>query len=125
MGFRTGAYATIWETNAVSESFIKARISISVKNKQTDQYEDEFTGFVAFVGTATAKKAAVLKARDRIKLGDVDVTNTYDREKKREYTNFKIFSFEMADGQSNSSAAPKEKAKPVDEGEPEPDNLPF
>lgn len=57
MGFRNGAYATIWEVKPVSDTNTKARISVSRKNKQTGQYETDFSGFVEFIGTAAASKA--------------------------------------------------------------------
>lgn len=75
----------------------KVRISTSRKNKMTDQYETDFSGFVDFIGKDAAPKALQLKERDRIKLGDVAVTNRYDKEKGVTYTNFACFSFEPAD----------------------------
>lgn len=94
MGFRTNAYATVWSVESMTDTRTKVRLSISRKNKQTGEYETEFSGFVDFIGTAAAKKAACLKERDRIKLGDVDVTNKYVAEKKITYTNYKVFNFE-------------------------------
>lgn len=105
MGFRTGAYTTIWSVDPVSDVQTKARISISRKNKQTGEYETDFSGFVSFFGTAAAKKAASLKERDRIKLGDVDVHSFYSKEKNITYYNFNIFSFEIADGATTQSPA--------------------
>ena len=93
MGFRQGAYCTVWSTEAGQGKYTKGRISISRKNKDTGEYEDEFSGFVMFIGEARAK-AERLKERDRIRLGDVDVTRRYDKEKNKEYYNFKVFSFE-------------------------------
>ena len=90
MGFRKESYATVWSVETVSDTLTKARISISRKNKQTGEYETDFSGFVSFVGTAAAKKASLLKEKDRIRLGDVDVTNKYDKEKNVTYTNFKV-----------------------------------
>lgn len=124
MGFRSGSYATVWSVESISNTMTKARISISRKNKQTDQYEQDFGGFVKFVGTAAASKALSLKERDRIKLGDVDVSNYYNKEKGVEYTDFKIFSFEMDDGERHTNAASKPK-KEVDDGEPGEGDLPF
>jgi len=95
MGFRTGAYAKIWEVTPMSDTSTKVRLSVSRKNKQTNEYEQDFSGFVLAIGTAAAKKAACLKEGERIKLGDVDVTTKYDKEKKVTYTNFKMFSFEV------------------------------
>lgn len=127
MGFRKEAFATIWSVESTSDTLTKARISISRKNKQTGEYDTDFSGFVSFVGTAAAKKAAGLKEKDRIRLGDVDVTNKYDKEKNVTYTNYKIFSFETQneiDGTSRNTESPEPK-KPVDDGEVDDDRLPF
>lgn len=103
MGFRKDAYATVWEVTPVSETMTKVRLSTSKKNRQTDQYETDFSGFVAFVGAAAAKNAAHLAEKDRIKLGDVDVTTKYDKEKKITYTNFTAFNFEQQNSGGNTS----------------------
>lgn len=99
MGFRKDSYATVWSVESVSDTMTKARISISRKNRNTNEYETDFSGFVSFIGSAVATKALALKERDRIKLGDVDVSNKYDKEKNVTYTNFKIFSFESPDAE--------------------------
>lgn len=118
MGFRKDSFATIWSVEPTSDTLTKARISISRKNRQTGEYENDFGGFVSFVGTAAAKKAASLKERDRIKLGDVDVTNRYDKERNTTFTNFKIFSFEMADTPQNQQTRATTEPQPnVDDGE--------
>lgn len=124
MGFRNGAFAKVWEVTPVSDTSTKLRISISRKNKQTNEYEQDFSGFVMCVGTAAAKKASMLPAGARIKLGDTDVSTRYDAEKKITYTNFKLFSFEN-DG-DNSEHIPAEPQPAVDDGEIEDDRqLPF
>lgn len=127
MGFRSGAYCTVWEVNPISDVNTKARISISRKSRQTGEYETDFSGFVYFIGTAAAKKAACLKEKDRIKLGDVDLSNKYDSEKKVTYYNPKIFSFETQEeyeGTVQQSEEPSPK-KPVDDGEVDEERLPF
>lgn len=127
MGFRKDAYATIWSVEPTSDTLTKARISVSRKNKQTGEYETDFSGFVSFIGTTAAKKSSCLKERDRIRLGDVDVSNKYDKEKNVTYTNFKIFSFETQDA-TNSGAQKSETPEPknpVDDGEIDDDRLPF
>lgn len=96
MGFRKDSYATVWSVEAKTPSVTKVRISISKKNKQTGEYEQDFSGFVNFCGAA-ASNALKLHEKDRIKLGDVDVTTWYNKEKKIEYTNYACFSFDMAD----------------------------
>jgi len=124
MGFRKESYATVWEVEPVSDTLTKGRISISRKNKQTGEYETDFSGFVSFVGTVAAKNATQLKEKDRIKLGDVDVTNRYDSEKKITYTNYKIFSFEKQDETPPPTGAEKTQST-VDSGEVDDSRLPF
>ena len=125
MGFRTGAFARIWEVKPFSDTSVKLRLSVSRKNKQTGEYEQDFSGYVNAVGTAAAKKAACLKEGDRIKLGDVDVTTKYDGEKKVTYTNFKLFSFEL-DGDSPATKSNNTEPQPsVDSGEVDDARLPF
>lgn len=107
MGFRSNTYATVWEVKPVSETMTKVRLSTSRKNKQTNEYETDFSGYVAFVGASAAKGAAHLTERDRIKLGDVEVTTKYDKEKNIAYTNYTAFSFEAADNSNSSSSNPE------------------
>ena len=110
MAFRTGAYATIWEVKPVTGNFTDVRLSTSKKNKQTDQYETDFSGFVRLIGTAH-QMASSLGEKSKIKIGDCEVSNHYDKDKKVTYTNFAIFSFENADG-GNQTAKPN--TKPAD-----------
>lgn len=122
MGFRTGAYAKVWEVSPMSDTSTKIRISISRKNKQSGEYEQDFSGFILCIGTAAAKKASLLHEGSRIKIGDCDVTTKYDAAKKATYTNFKIFSFEDADGDSPSATEPE---RSVDDGELDDSHLPH
>ena len=129
MGFRQGAYCTVWSTESGQGKYVKGRISISRKNRETGEYEDEFSGFVMFIGEARAK-AEKLKERDRIRLGDVDVTRRYDKEKNKEYYNFKVFSFETESEFSNGGGQRSYAShgdNPVDGGftPVETDELPF
>lgn len=125
MGFRTGAFCKLWTIEPVRDTITKSRASISKKNKNTGEYESEFDGFIAFVGTAAASKAARLKEGDRIRLGDVDVTRRYDKEKQKEYINFNVYSFEMADSRTSAAPPTITNTEPVDSGEVETDDLPF
>lgn len=125
LSFRQNAFATIWSVEPVRDTITKAKITTSKKNKSTGEYETDFSGFVTFLGTATASKAAKLKEKDRIKLGDVDVTRKWDKEKQKEYINFNVFSFEMADSKTASSPPAVTNTEPVDSGEVETDDLPF
>ena len=121
MGFRANTYATVWSVEQVSPTMTKGRISISRKNKQTGQYETDFSGYVSFVGSAVAQKALGLKEKDRIKIGDVDVSNRYDKEKRVEYTTFKVFSFDIEGDRQPEQPA----VNAVDGGEQEPTDYPF
>lgn len=125
MGFRNNAYATFWGIpESVFPTLTKGRISVSRKNKDSGEYETDFSGFVNFVGTAAANKAMSLKERDRIKLENVDVSTTYDKEKNKTYTNFKVFNFEMADGQVQTTAN-AELSSIVDDGDVDDSQLPY
>lgn len=125
MGFRTGAYAKVWEVTPMSDTSTKVRLSVSRKNKQSGEYEQDFSGFVLCIGTAAARNAAKLNAGARIKIGDCDVTTKYDAQKKVTYTNFKMFSFEDADGNSSSEPDNTAPQPQVDEGEVDENRLPF
>lgn len=125
MGFRSGAYATVWETTSVSDTFTKVRLSTSRKKKGSDEYETDFSGFVGFFGTANAAKALKLRQKDRIILGDVDVTNSYDKEKKVTYTNFAVFSFESADTAKGRGRDEADLKFEGGSGEPDDDALPW
>ena len=130
MGFRTTAYATIWTVEEGRGNTLKVRLSISKKNKDTGEYETDFSGFCTFIGNAKAK-AEKLKPKDRIKLGDVDVTSWYNKDKGVEYITYKVFDFEMSDASSGNTSKPTSKPpkpsskKSVLDGDAEEDDLPF
>ena len=126
MSFRNNAYATVWEVTPKTATITSARISTSRKDKETDKYETDFSGFVSFLGTAAASKALSLKKEDRIKLLDVAVTSKYDKEQNKTYTNFNVFDFELAI-KGDSAQAPRTNfpKKEVDSGEVEAEDLPF
>lgn len=94
MGFRPKAFATVWSIEPGQGNFTKVRLSVSRKNKD-GEYEQDFAGLCTFIGTAHAK-AAKLKERDRIQLGDIDVSTKYDSVKKKEYVNYKVFDYDYA-----------------------------
>lgn len=127
MGFRKDSYATVWSVEPLSDTRTQARISISRKNKQTGEYETDFSGYVTFIGTAAAKKSACLKEKDRIKLGDVDVTRRFNKDKNITYHNYKIFNFETQEEFETASSQKEnpEPKTPVDEGEIDDSRLPY
>lgn len=127
MGFRNNTYAKVWSVEPKSDVNTKVRISISKKNRETGSYEQDFSGFVSFIGSACAKKAAALKEGDRIKIGDVDVSSFFSKEKNKEYITFKCFSFEDASfGDSGTPSEASTDLQPtVDSGEIDDARLPF
>lgn len=113
MGFRQGAYAKIWRVEDKG-NYSVAQVSISKKNKDTDQYETEFQhNFVRLVGTAhdLGKNIEEVQGGTSIKITSCDVTNRYDKDKQKEFTNFVIFGFEFPDN-NGGNAGGKKKAAP-------------
>lgn len=101
MSYRKGARCTVWSVQPISDTMTKVNLSSDGKNRDGN-YERDFSGFVTFFGTANAKKALSLKELDHIVLGDCEVKMTYGEDKKPKYTNYNVFSFEIAESKSNS-----------------------
>ena len=123
MGFRQGSYMKIWEVTP-GERSTKVRGSISKKNKQTDKYEQDFSGFVTLAGTAH-KEAANLKVGDTVHIGDCDVTSRYDKEKKKEFINFIVYSFADSSDQKTVPAAKPAEAPVNTAPSEDSEDLPF
>lgn len=140
MGFKVGAFAKVWAVEPKSDTWTKLRVSISRKVPDSEEYKQEWSGFVDVGGTAAAKKAAKVAVGDRIRLGEIDETTDYNKEKKTEYVNRRVFSFftesdkefglnykdflKALAGESAPKAAPK-KTKAVDDGEMDGSEFPF
>lgn len=110
MGFRQDArFVKVWEVENKGNYHVVS-LSTSKKNKETNEYETDFSNkFVRFIGTAHTL-AADLKKGDVIKLGSCEVTNKYDKGKNTTYTNYLVYSFEKEGSNSSSNAnqsAPK------------------
>lgn len=105
MSFRTRAWAKIWSIEHNEKS---TKVRISTSRKVNDKYEQDFSGFVTLAGTAH-KEAANLKVGDTFQIGDCEVTSRYDKEKKKEFINFAIYSFVSSD----QKAAPAVKPEPA------------
>lgn len=114
MGFREGAFATVWEVTDRGDNFTKIRVSTSRKDKKNDEYVTDFNGFVSLIGEAHKKADLIDRGlengdRYRIKLGACDVTNRYDKAAGREFVNYTLFDFESADGSSSDGGSGKSK----------------
>lgn len=116
MAFRNGAYAKVWEISNEGK-YSKARISTSKKNKETEQYETDFNGFVKLLGQAHNKG---VQADDKIKIVSCEVQNKYDKEKKVTYWDCIIWEVETEE----TETAPK-KDKLADLKPAEDVELPF
>lgn len=111
MGFSTGKYAKIWAVKPSSsgKAYV-AEMSTSRKKQDGNGYETDWSNkFVMLAGQA-AKDAASMdvgKAGVTVRIGDCDVTNKYDAEKKTMYTNYVIFSFQKDDKTSGTTKTEK------------------
>ena len=116
MGFRTGAYASVFSVEKGRGNYYDVNIATSRKDKNTGNYNTDFRGFVRFAGDA-AKGIERLNGMTsknngnrpiaRVRLGDVDTTNSYSPENGKTYTHYAVFTFEYADDsnlQNNSNA---------------------
>lgn len=127
MAFANDTYATVWEVEPVKDTITKCKITTRTKNRD-GEYETDFSGYVSFVGTANAKRAAGLRERDRIKLGRVATKNKYNKDKKIMYWDCVVFDFEMSDANPASESKTEDPACPqpaVDSGEIDDSRLPF
>ena len=132
MGFRSGVWAKVWSVQPKSDKITDLRVSITKKNPATNEYEQEFGGFVSVMGAGPAAKAAKLQEGDRIRLGDTDVRAVYDKESGTSRYYFRVFGFETQNeansGGGTSGGTTRRQAVPsrsVDDGEYETADLPF
>ena len=96
--FSAGSYAKIWEIKPEEgKNYTKARISTSVKDKETGNYKQDFGDFVRLVGEAH-KKASDLKDGDRFQILKCGVSNYFDKDKQKTYVNYVIFDIEPVEG---------------------------
>ena len=124
MGFRVGYIAKCWQIIPGNGNYTKVRLSTSKKNRDTGEYEQDFSGFVMMIGRANAK-AQRLQEGDRIKLGEIDVTTTYNRDQGKEYVNYKCFDFDPADDAPNQQRPSNVDSNPVEGDDDIDEEAPF
>lgn len=113
MGFRQGAYAKVWKIKRESgKKYTDVQISTSKKDKDGN-YNTDFSSWVRFIGKAH-EDVAKLNDGDRIKLGEVEVTNSYDKAKNVTYTNYAVYTFEDA---NSGNTQPSNSGKPIGNNE--------
>ncbi len=123
MGLRSNGYCKVWDVTPKSDTVTSARVSCCRKNKMTNEYEQDFSGFLSFVGTVTASKAAALRKGELIRIKDFEVTTRYDAAKNTTYTNYTVFSFE--DESDRDAEDLVEKVDSEQDKEPEESELPY
>jgi hypothetical protein len=132
MSFANGKIAKIWEIRP-QDKYSEVKISTSKKNKDTDEYEQDFSAFVRFIGKAH-EKCQSLKGDEMIKLLEVEVTNKYVKDKNKSYYNCVCFNFDLFDNSNKGTSKTKddgENTKPATDNENHPplyddeDKLPF
>lgn len=123
MSFANGRLAKVWEIRK-KDKFTEIKISTS--KKKDDEYVQDFSSYVRFIGKAH-EKAQDLNGDEIIKMLEVECTNKYDSDKKQMYYNFICWDFEVFEG------GKKDDAKPTTNTENHPplydntddDDLPF
>ena len=124
MGLRQGGYVTVWEVKPKTQAITQLRVSSSKKDRTTDEYVTDFSGYISVLGSEVASRAMSLKSGDRIRLGAWELTNKYNKEKGETYWNVAVYEFENADN-NNATTNSTAPAKQVDDGEVDNDDLPF
>ena len=109
MGFRTGAYASVFSVKRGNGNYYDVNITTSHKDRNSGNYVRDFGAFVRFAGDAAnvvarfdgkSSKDNGNRPLARVRLGDVDTTNTYNAAKGITYTNHVVFTCEEVDGTS-------------------------
>ena len=60
MGFHEGAFATVWEITNQGDNFSKVRLSISRKDKKSDEYVTDFNGSLGLSERQTRNSALLI-----------------------------------------------------------------
>ena len=112
--FANNAYAKVWEVKP-SDNGKSKQVRLSTSRKKEDgSYEQDFSGFVRFVGKANELD---IKADDRIQMLSVGVTNNYVKEKNTTYTNYTCFDAKIAENTgTNSSTSGTSSSTPTNDG---------
>ena len=90
--FSQGSYLKVWEVKKVEAKYVDAQCTTSRK-KDDGTYETDFSGFVRFCGKAFDDVKGANKG-DSFKIVRCGVTQTYNKEKKQNFTNFVVFEVE-------------------------------
>lgn len=107
MGFGVNCYAKIKEVVEKHDNYSVCKITVTKKNKLTNEYELQFSAHCRFVGNA---HKSVPMADQRIKITSCDVTNCYkDKDGKLQFTKnpqYVVFGYELQESQGASANVP-------------------
>jgi hypothetical protein len=103
MAFGSGQFMKIWEV-ADKGSYTEVSMSSSKKNKQTGEYETDFSSkYVRFVGKAYQQRPM---KDQRIKITECAVTNVYQKNGEKQFLknpSYVVFSYELQDSGTQSN----------------------
>ena len=104
MGFSNGSFCKIKEVVEKHDNYSVCKITITKKNKLTNEYELQFSAHCRFVGNA---HKSVPMADQRIKIKSCDVTNCYkDKDGNLQFTKnpqYVVFGYELQESQGASA----------------------
>lgn len=107
MGFSSGSFAKIKEVVEKHDNYSVCKITVTKKNKLTNEYELQFSAHCRFVGNA--HKSVPMKDQ-RIKITSCDVTNCYkDKDGKLQFTKnpqYVVFGYELQESKGASANVP-------------------
>ena len=121
--FTNDSYAKIWKITPKKEGAksLSVQLSTSFKNKQTGQYEVDFSGYALLIGKAFEKAEKDLQAGDRIKILNCGCKQIWDKQKSQNNTTFLIFDMEIQTEHKIKDAS-DDKFVPLPDND---DELPF
>lgn len=79
----------------------KVRASNSRKNKDTGEYDTEWSGYITFAGDAHRKLRSV-GLKEKVQIIDCDVTTKYDEVKRIQYTNYMVWDIAVGEPKDNA-----------------------
>lgn len=107
MGFSSGSFAKIKEVVEKQPNYTVCKVTVTKKNRLTNEYELQFSAHCRFVGNA--HKSVPLKDQ-RIKITSCDVTNCYkDKDGNLQFTKnpqYVVFGYELQESKDTPTQQP-------------------
>lgn len=106
-GNKVGGFATVWSVQDKG-NYSDVQLSTS-KSKKDGGWENDFQGFVRFVGPAHSMAKGITE-RTVIRIKNCDVTKYYSPKTEKDYFNFVVFEFEFWEGGDNKKSTSNKKS---------------